>query len=168
MYKYIRIDNEIITENIISDLKLEEDGIIPVKNFCTIGENPEWYDEYFTRIEDRLLVENKIRTDNRGIYYDKNDGTKKEITVLDVDIPEEYTIKIPLENDIWNGTEWVIDIELQKSEKDKKILDELSTIDRESIRSIRAILSADKPDQKDIDILKGLEDEAKIKRDKLK
>lgn len=57
-----------------------------------------------------------------------------------------------------------IDMIKEKAEAETR----LAEIDRESIRSIRAILSADKPDQADIDILKGLEDEAKIKRDKLK
>lgn len=57
-----------------------------------------------------------------------------------------------------------IDLIKEKAEAEAR----LAEIDRESIRSIRAILSADKPDQKDIDKLKSLEDEAKVKREKLK
>lgn len=58
------------------------------------------------------------------------------------------------------------DIDLEKEKIDAEI--RLMEIDRESIRPLRAILSMTTPEQADIDKLKILEDEAKIKRDKLK
>ena len=59
-----------------------------------------------------------------------------------------------------------IDIDVEKEQAE--IQARLSEIDLETIRSLRAILSVATPAEEDIDKLKALEDEAKIKRDKLK
>ena len=58
-----------------------------------------------------------------------------------------------------------IDVEQERADAASRLIE----IDKESIRAIRAILSSEAPlQEEDVDKLKDLENEAKIKRDKLK
>jgi len=61
---------------------------------------------------------------------------------------------------------------ITKEQQDKEILknetlQKLAEIDKKSARPLRAVLSADTPDPRDLDYLKSLEDEAKVLREEL-
>lgn len=112
MYKYIRIKNNKISENIISDIKLKDTSLILVENACKVGEPITWYEKNYSRIDDEQLVNDGLRKDNRGIYYNIYTKAVKEVTELDKDFPPDSTKLKPGIYDKWDkeSKTWKLDL----------------------------------------------------------
>lgn len=113
----------------------------------------------------------EVKKKNLGKWYHKESAEEREITEYDPYFkPEDYTALVPCEYPKWDGKAWIIDTERKTAEEEAIKLGELYDIDRQSIRPLRAVLSAMQagktPPAEDVAKLAELEISAKEKRNK--
>jgi hypothetical protein len=91
------------------------------------GDKLEWFDSTMHRIPDFKLIEQGLRKDNRGRWYDKNKiGETKIIYNLDEEPESDFTRKQPLENEPfqkWDASSDSFVVDTVKKERAEKEMD---------------------------------------------
>lgn len=117
------------------------------------GDKSEWFDSDGRRIPDTKLVEQGLRADNRGVWYNTAQLEEtKHVHNLDEEAGEGFTREQPLEHEtyqMWDEKtkKWIIDGKRKKvHDKQRRIAEkqaEIEAIEKKLIRPAIALMDAE-------------------------